>query len=117
PGLAAAFADGDPDDMRALVASGRTARRSGPDIAIQSTRVRFAVAGLRTLARMGAGAQPLHDAAASGDDLPERLSVCGRAEGIFPTTGYRPNQRIHPGRSGHLVSSHAEKAERLHRNC
>src|SRR6185436_13174266 len=102
PGLAAAFADGDPDDMRALVASGRTARRSGPDVAIQSTRVRCAVAGLRTLARVGAGAQPFHDAAAGGNGLPERLSVCGRAEGIFPAAGYRPTQWIYPGGSGHL---------------
>ena len=101
-----------------LLRPSRPKRKPRPASVARSERVFDGAAASATSARCGwALDHPLLDHAdPAGDDLPQRLSLRHRAEGLLPAAGHRPADRRHPGRPEHLVPAHAAEADAVHRD-
>ena len=56
----------------------------------------------------GAAASGADAGEPAGHHRPDRLSVHSGAQGILSAAGHRPDERLHSGRSGHVVSDHGQ---------
>src|SRR5205085_11226441 len=89
------FADHDADDVRAVPAPAHagTLARTPPQF------FRTPARWLRTLAGLGAPAQPVRADDFFRRDRAQRFSVLHRAQGLLPTAGYRTAGRAAASRS------------------
>ena len=101
-----------PDDVRAAPEA-RAQGRPRPPLPGERARLQRDAGRLPGEPGMDAAQSRAHHHRARRDHRPQRLPLHGRAQGILPAAGHRPDRRIHTRRPEHLLPGDAPEAHRL----